>query len=630
MKKITKIEIENYRAFYGNYTIKLPKGENLLIYGENGSGKSSFFKALNNYLSSSRDATFPFTRNNYSSAPNGEIKLTFQDFDDATFQPVAGTEQDLAFGSAVSTNAIQFVKDAELIKGFLDYRNLLDVYFHKEPNPNLFELIVLKILGKQFNVAKTFRFAEKWTQLQKNLKDNSYTRNDRTHQYALNELPVYQSAIETILKDVFKVLNTELLKKYFPELNIELRFELKPIVFNYSFWKSDWWTTADLRLKVFQNGVPVPDNYNDFLNEARLSAFALCIYLAALKRNPETIEYKILFLDDVFVGLDTSNRIPILKILQQEFIQRQIIIATYDRHLYELANRQFETETPGKWQKVEFYVGNNKVGTQNFEQPIIVKGESNYEKGTHYLHDRQKPDYPAAANYFRKALEELIKEFIPKWETADAENTQLPDFQLTQLIIRTKRFLGNSGNSTEYIDNIKSLLSSLLHPLSHHEITAPIYKGELIIIESNFIKLKKQLQDLDISNNFKCCLEQGKRLKMTFEVNATTNHFSYYELILKDPLTLQRNGAAIPFISKVHCIADRCFGNNGTTDYPSFNPDKKNPDFNYESLSNAYDRIHTYLIGTPIGAFPKVVDYVTTIQFHDGTDWQPLSNLIVW
>jgi hypothetical protein len=117
---------------------------------------------------------------------------------------------------------------------------------------------------------------------------------------------------------------------------------------------------------------------------------------------------------------------------------------------------------------------------------------------------------------------------------------------------------------------------------------------------------------------------------MTFEVNATTNHFSYYELILKDPLTLQRNGAAIPFISKVHCIADRCFGNNGTTDYPSFNPDKKNPDFNYESLSNAYDRIHTYLIGTPIGAFPKVVDYVTTIQFHDGTDWQPLSNLIVW
>lgn len=630
MKRITKIEIENYRAFFGNYKIELPKGENLLVYGENGSGKSSLFKALNNYLSSSRDSTITFTKNHYSPAPDGEIKLSFQDFDNVTFVPIAGTEQDLTFGSAASTNAIQFVKDAELIKGFLDYRNLLDVYFHNEPKPNLFELIVLKILGKQFNVAKTFRFAEKWTQLQKDLIVNSYTRNDRAHQDALAELPVYHSALETILKDVFKVLNTELLKKYFPELNIELRFELKPMTFNYETWKWQWHTTADLRLKVFQNGVAVQDNYNDFLNEARLAAFAVCIYLAALKRNPEAIDYKILFLDDVFVGLDTSNRIPILKILQKEFPQHQIVVATYDRHLYELASRQFETETPGKWKKAEFYVGKDKIGTQDYEKPIIVKGETNFEKGTQYLHDRVKPDYPASANYFRKALEELIQEFIPKWETADAENTQIPDYQLTSLAFRTKQFLEKTENDSQEIIKIIGLLPSLLHPLSHHEISSPIYKGELISIETSFIKLRQQLTDLDISNNYKCCLEGSKRLKMTFTIDAGANHFSYYELILKEPLTMKRNGAAPPIISKVHCVADRCYGNNGAVAYPTFNPDKKSPDFNYESLSNAYERIHAYIIGTAIGAFPKAADYLTTIQYHDGTNWQPLSNIIVW
>ena len=40
--RITKIEIKNFRAFYGAYQIDLHKaGKNLLVYGENGSGKTS-------------------------------------------------------------------------------------------------------------------------------------------------------------------------------------------------------------------------------------------------------------------------------------------------------------------------------------------------------------------------------------------------------------------------------------------------------------------------------------------------------------------------------------------------------------------------------------------------------------
>ena len=44
--KIETIKINNYKAFYGNHEIKL-SGKNLLVYGENGSGKSSFYNALN-------------------------------------------------------------------------------------------------------------------------------------------------------------------------------------------------------------------------------------------------------------------------------------------------------------------------------------------------------------------------------------------------------------------------------------------------------------------------------------------------------------------------------------------------------------------------------------------------------
>jgi len=45
MKRITKLEISNFRAFFDNYLIALSNGENSLIYGENGSGKSLLFKS---------------------------------------------------------------------------------------------------------------------------------------------------------------------------------------------------------------------------------------------------------------------------------------------------------------------------------------------------------------------------------------------------------------------------------------------------------------------------------------------------------------------------------------------------------------------------------------------------------
>jgi predicted ATP-binding protein involved in virulence len=150
VKRITKLEILNFRAFFDSYEIELNKGENLLIYGENGSGKSSLFKSVSNFLSSSQNTAFPYIRHHNKDTEEGNVTFTFNDYDLATNAITSAFGEVISFGTeAVSTDTEQFLKTAELTKGFLDYRILLAVYNHSEAQPNLFKLIV-EILLKEF------------------------------------------------------------------------------------------------------------------------------------------------------------------------------------------------------------------------------------------------------------------------------------------------------------------------------------------------------------------------------------------------------------------------------------------------------------------------------------------------
>lgn len=72
MKKITKIEIENSRAYYDRLTFSMEKGENVLLYGENGSGKTSLYKSLNDFIQSFYSHVSYTTNRNVLLIPNAE------------------------------------------------------------------------------------------------------------------------------------------------------------------------------------------------------------------------------------------------------------------------------------------------------------------------------------------------------------------------------------------------------------------------------------------------------------------------------------------------------------------------------------------------------------------------------
>ena len=84
--KITNIEIKNFRAFPKPYQIKLDNaGKSLLVYGENGSGKSSLYLALKYFFESSvnedqkesKNTEFENHQNIFTEDP-GYIKLRFR------------------------------------------------------------------------------------------------------------------------------------------------------------------------------------------------------------------------------------------------------------------------------------------------------------------------------------------------------------------------------------------------------------------------------------------------------------------------------------------------------------------------------------------------------------------------
>ena len=74
-----------------------------------------------------------------------------------------------------------------------------------------------------------------------------------------------------------------------------------------------------LKVKFFDENIPA---HHRFLNEAKLSAIALAIYFAGFLLQPDS-NLKILALDDVLIGLDMSNRLPVIDILDEYFSDHQ-------------------------------------------------------------------------------------------------------------------------------------------------------------------------------------------------------------------------------------------------------------------------------------------------------------------
>lgn len=404
--RIQTIEITNYKAFLGSHLFNVG-GKNLFIYGENGSGKSSLYYALKDFFqASTEDIDLTGLENVF--VPAGQegktaIKVSFKP------NPATGKgSKDYQWENGrIDSRATgdTSIRDGNKLKSFLTYKHLLAIHHLKKDEAiNLFDLLVKGVL-KHFKYSLTGgrELGELWTDVEETVarttgKEYPITKKKTDVNAAIK---LFNEAFGELFKPESPeyILNhaRPLLNCFSHNIGLNLRFTQARPTSDYLRLEGD-----QVHVELTYAGKSI-DKPHLFLNEARLSAIAISIYLGMIKRHVQGIPCKVLFLDDIFIGLDIANRLPLLNILETEFPDYQIFITTYDKPWFEHASGFLNQKKI--WKTMEFYAQECADGT---ETPLIVDDKDFIAKAEAHL---RQCDYKAAAVYARSAFEKEIRTY---------------------------------------------------------------------------------------------------------------------------------------------------------------------------------------------------------------------------
>lgn len=501
--KIESITLKNFRSFYGEHTIKL-NGKNMLIYGENGSGKSSIGKAI--------ELVFKAASQNVQLEIDEEENIYVDDSQKKSVTIGLMTNLPQLSEVTLNYNGLTNTDDEKQVLKhnypnclFLDYKSILKLYLVDTENaPNHFNLLLEKILGYIINPRTGSKIKADLEFLQGDLSRRGLPK-DKV-QYIVK---LVNEGIKEILLHLENNIN-----HYLTEI-FDLKFS---VVIKYKQLNISGKSNKLINKKV--NIVPIVankeiGNYHLFFNEAKLSALALAIYFASLKLSNTSRELNLIVLDDIFIGMDSSNRLPLLRLLQQEFTAtHQIIITTYDRPWFEIAKAHLEN-----WEQLEIYVDNH---TEEFPQslPMGDVGKDYETKAWQYF---KKKDYPACGNYQRKAFEEAIKALLPEnlLLKTDKDGKIVYIDKLQELYDSLKQLL-QANNFNEFdleelgLRKFNLYKRVVLNPLSHDNLHSPVFKREL---EETFNALKKLKKFKNI-----LLFNTGKILRIEFKDNNKVSH----------------------------------------------------------------------------------------------------------
>ena len=466
--RIKRLTLTDFRAFPGPAPAHFDlDGKNLLVYGENGAGKSSIFHALGGFFALKPPRALREHKNVFSGLADTDCRVSVEFTDGSA--PVEWTVTSHP-GSLRGKSPDLRVTEAALRRACLDYRSLLDTNYKQGAGPiNLFDISVEHLL-RDYPVTvsggSTTTISELWNKVQSS-KPSQHTSAAITR--------INQACVEfnTASRGAFPVL-TPLINELMQLLgwrDVELKGLNTPgLTYNNARLKQNRAVDGQQlipELSFRNHPLQTPQL---FLNEARLSALGLAIYLAgrlACTPTATATALKLLVLDDVLIGLDHSNRLPVLDVLNAKFADWQVVLLTHDRNWFDLARSHLPESD---WKCVEVYEGD---GAATAPIPIVRPTQNRPARG---LLDKarelvQTPYMEAAANYARQAFEHGVRAAceVKKIEmrySVDPKAHQSQDF-----LDKLKQWPGSAavtkGDWNAALARLETLKNVVMNPYSH-------------------------------------------------------------------------------------------------------------------------------------------------------------------
>lgn len=550
MAKFNKITINGFKAFPSIFQLEIG-GKHLLMYGENGSGKSSIYYALHCLFNSYRkpdmgrkyfDINDPqnLINKNFVAKNIGDRPHVAVNWYDGSRNP---------FISTISDNGCQaFDKLAELDTYFINHQLLFSFFnFTNSKDINLFPVFQREILPYIFITEVRTYMSLMYEQI---IRNSSKLSNRDSSKFINYEINIFNMCLEKIIGDI-NLYASDIYNTYFKEeeeaaLSIVLSYpEVNPqpdINLNGFRLKWDYPLIVNavgqlikapnksiiepiISIGIKENGKPI-DKPHVYFNEAKLTAIALSIRFALLNLdNPA--EGSFLALDDMLISLDMSNRTKVIDFLLKISDKYKIYLFTHDRAFFELIKdfiKEKYRNHKDNWLFKEIY--NDNIPTNN---PICYDSEDTYTRAIYHY---KKFDYPASANYLRKSVEELMQ-FFPQYISRTEDG--LPKEKLRAKIDAAKYLFECTDGDTTDIQTIIFSLGTLLNPLSHRSIDTNIYRTELDTIIKVIPKVKQHIQKLDIKeivaveNAVYLFLDENNTTKCEIKINLKTPLYSFLD-----------------------------------------------------------------------------------------------------
>ena len=530
MKKIKEIKIQNFKAFQKEQVFPI-NGKHVLIYGNNGSGKSSLFWALYTLLQSSikdDDSVKKYFKKHVASdkGTHQTLKNVFMDENEDSFIKLTTmdteTQHEETFTishDVINTNddANTLIQELNVASDFINYKLLHNFYraSHKQ-EVNLWPVFERDILPFMTDGTQNWLddiIKSPTLDVPRTPKGAVASRN-RKQRY-VEDVDMLNEKIQNLLNEISDHANTFLKDQFFEGkdvIKVALSFDKK---FKFDLIKNKIWEDnkqgqrhdelhIKLRVEIYDGTIPQKwraiERVQSFLNEAQLTRIAIGVRIGALRTRPlASARFKILVLDDMLISLDLSNRMDVVRIILNKeekedlkfFDGFQKFILTHDKGFFNLIRRNTDEE---EW----VYFNFNK-DEKDSSAPKIKEDKTPLQKA---IKNFEEDEFDACGNELRKEAEAILTEYLdPDMKKLNGDFESLSsklDKAFNQLTSQrhqnfTQRFL--QSMEIEKIKKIKTDYSADITLSTAEKTALDTIKSRLFdfLIEFNEKKNRKEL-----------------------------------------------------------------------------------------------------------------------------------------